>query len=69
MHHVSAIPDELRQPGFGSSPQRRRFTPKADEVRCECVICSSHAFAPRGALSAGRCGNCSSHELRPLAMA
>ena len=69
MHYVSAIPHKMTEPRCGSAPRGRRFIPKSDEIRCECLVCNSHAFAPRDRLSAGRCGNCGSQELQPLTTA
>ena len=67
MHHVSAMPQELMDAEFTQEPRRRRFAPETGEVRCECLVCSAHAFAQPDVEGSGRCGNCGSHDLRPLA--
>jgi hypothetical protein len=67
MHHVSAMPHDLMDVAFTASVRRRRFGPEPGEVRCECLVCSAHAFALPDVRGSGRCGNCGSHDLQPLA--
>jgi hypothetical protein len=69
MHHVSAMPQDLMDAELPEVPRRRRFAPEPGEVRCECLVCSAHAFAPPEGDEASRCGNCGSNELRPLVAA
>ena len=66
MRDVSATPPELLDAELTPAPRRRRFAPEPGEVRCECLVCSAHAFAQPGAEGSGHCGNCGSHDLRPL---
>lgn len=66
MRDVSARPDERMDAELAPPPSRRRFAPQPGEVRCECTVCSAHAFAQAGVEGSGRCGNCGSHDLRPL---
>jgi hypothetical protein len=67
MHHVSAMPNDLMEAELTPALRRRRFGPEPGEVRCECLVCSAHAFALPDVTGSGRCGNCGSHDLRPLA--
>ena len=66
MHHVSAMPHSLMEAELTPRLRRRRFGPEPGEVRCECQVCSAHAFALPDVEGSGRCGNCGSHDLRPL---
>ncbi len=66
MHHVSAMPRDLLEAEYTPAPRWRRFGPEPGEVRCECLVCSAHAFALPEVEGSGRCGNCGSHELKPL---
>ena len=67
MHHVSAIPQDLMEVEYPQVSGRRRFAPEPGEVRCECLVCSAHAFGQPDVDPRGRCGNCGSPDLRPLA--
>ena len=61
------MPHDLLDAEFTPQLRRRRFGPEPGEVRCECLVCSAHAFALPEVEGSGRCGNCGSHELKPLA--
>ena len=67
MHHVSTIPQDLMEVEYSQGPRLRRFAPEPGEVRCECLVCSAHAFGHPDVEPRGRCGNCGSHELKLLA--
>ena len=67
MHYVSAMSPESMDAEFAPPPRRRRFGPEPGEVRCECLVCRAHAFALPEVEGSGRCGNCGSHQLKPLA--
>jgi hypothetical protein len=54
----SPVPDSPPDGGAG-----RR---KTREVRCQCRVCGSHAFAVLGVSLSGQCGNCKSFDLTPL---
>jgi hypothetical protein len=69
MHHVSAMSPGPLDDELTMSPRRRRFGPEPGEVRCECLVCNAHAFALPGVEGSGRCGNCGSPELKPIAAA
>ena len=66
MHHVSAMPQDLMEAEFIPTSRWHRFAPEPGEVRCECLVCSAHAFAFPDVEGSRRCGNCGSHELKPL---
>jgi hypothetical protein len=68
MHHVSAMSPELMAAEFQEF-RVRSFAPQPGEVRCECLVCHAHAFAQPDVKGSGWCGNCGSHELKPLAAA
>ena len=69
MHHVSTMPPDLMDAELSPQPGKRRFAPEPGEVRCEFMVCHAHAFAQPGVEDSGRCGNCGSQDLRPLASA
>jgi len=43
-----------------------RAHPTVREIRCECVVCGTHATGWQAYSLGASCGNCGSYDMRPV---
>jgi hypothetical protein len=46
-----------------------RAHPTVREIRCECVVCGTHAIGWQAYSLGASCGNCGSYDMRPVPVA